>query len=171
MNPFKKARGAAPTVAVKLGAGYAAIAVANLTGDDEATRQLLERSKRIAVVGASDNPERASNRIFAYLKAHGYDVLPVTPKPGRIHGVETVPDLQAAKAHWGAPPDMVDVFRARDHCPGVAQDAVAVGAASLWLQLQLDHPDAIATANDAGLDVVADRCILVEHGRLVQGSR
>lgn len=138
----------------------------DLTGNDDATRALLAATRRIAVVGASDNPDRASNRIFAYLKAAGYHVLPVTPKPGQVHGVDTVPDLAAATAVWGAPPEMVDVFRSRDHTPGVAADAVAAGAKSLWLQLQLDHPDAIATAVDAGLDVVADRCILVEHGRL-----
>lgn len=140
----------------------------DLTDDDDATRRLLQDSRRIAVYGASPDPGRTSNQIFAMLQRAGYDVLPVTPKPDSVHGVAPVPDLAAAAAHWADAGgiDMVDVFRRKEFTPEVAQQAVAAGARSIWFQLDTDHPDAVRIALDAGLDVVADRCIKVEHRRL-----
>lgn len=137
----------------------------DLTLDDDAKKALLERSRRIAVVGASADPTRDSNHVFGYLKDHGYGLVPVTPKPDRIHGVEPVADLAAARKQIGEI-DIVDVFRKPDAAETVVDAAVAVGAKAVWFQFGTDHPDAVRKALDAGLDVVADRCIKVEHQRL-----
>lgn len=137
------------------------------TDDDAALRDLLASPRRIAVVGASDNPARASHRIFRFLQENGHDVLPVNPVATTVAGVPCVPDLAAAFAHWGQAPDIVDVFRAPEHVPAVVQDAVEAGAPWLWLQLGVVHEEAIKSAVAAGLNVVVDRCILVEAGRLL----
>lgn len=138
----------------------------DITRDDAAVRRLLASKPRIAVVGASDNPARDSHRIFAYLQRHGYEVLPVNPVTPEVLGVKTVPDLAAAKAKWGAV-DLVDVFRAADAAPGVAKEAAAVGAKAIWFQLGVVNPEAIRVSLDAGMDVVVDRCIKIEHARLL----
>ena len=139
----------------------------DLTHDDAAMTRLLDEAHRIAVYGASPLPTRTSNRIFHYLQAAGYDALPVTPKAEAVHGVDPVPDLAAAAAHWSDGIDIVDVFRRKEFTPEVAEQAVAVGARAIWFQLDTDHPEAVRIALDAGLDVVADRCIKVEHARLL----
>ncbi len=141
----------------------------DITNDTAKTKDLLERTRRIAVYGASADPTRTSNRIFGYLQRAGYEVLPVTPKPDPVHGIEPVPDLAAAAAQWADAGgiDMVDVFRRREFTPEVAEQAVAAGARSIWFQLGTDHPDAIRIAEEAGLEVVADRCIMVEHRALL----
>lgn len=138
----------------------------NITHDDDAIKALLASDPGIAMVGASADPSRPSNGVFAYLQDQGFRVVPVTPKADPVHGVDPVPDLEAAKERLGGTIDIVDVFRAKEHTPGVAKEAVDAGAKALWLQFGTDHPDAIATAVDAGLDVVADRCMKVEHARL-----
>lgn len=140
----------------------------DLTHDDAAVKALLARKPRIAVVGASDNPERDSNRIFAYLQRHGYEVLPVNPVAKEVHGVPAVPDLAAASAKWNGRIDMVDVFRAADAAPGVVKDAIAAGAKSVWFQLGVVNKEAIDAALAAGMEVVVDRCIKVEHARLMR---
>ncbi len=136
------------------------------THDDEAMRALLGAPRKIAVVGASPNPDRASHRIFAYLQGQGHDVLPINPVADEVLGVACVPDLASAAAHWGTPPDVVDVFRAPEHLPAVVSEAMAVKATWLWCQLGVVHDEAIQRALDGGMEVVVDRCILVESGRL-----
>jgi uncharacterized protein len=139
----------------------------DLSHDDDAKTHLLETVRRIAVVGASADSSRDSNRIFRYLRSHDYDALPVTPKPDEVAGVEPVPDLDAAKAHWDDSIDIVDVFRRPDAAGEVVDAAIAAGAKAVWFQLGTDHPDAVAKALAAGLDVVADQCIYLEHKRLI----
>lgn len=139
----------------------------DITQDDDAIRDLLGRDPKIAMIGASADPSRDSHRVFGYLKDHGYTVVPVTPKPDAIHGVDPVPDLEAAKEALGGRIDIVDVFRAAPHTPAIAKDAARVGAKSLWLQFTTVNPDAVRIAVDSGMDVVADRCIKIEHGRLM----
>ena len=139
-------------------------AVPDITRDDRAVKALLERKPRIAMVGASDNPARDSNRVFLYMQRHGYTQVPVNPTTPAVGGVPTVPDLAAA-AKLG-PVDVVDVFRAPDQVGPVVDAAIAVQAKAIWFQLGVVNEAAIRKALDAGLDVVVDRCIKIEHARL-----
>ena len=136
----------------------------DLTHDDAAIRRLLSGKPRIAMVGASSNPARDSHRVFGYLQQHGYQVIPVNPTTPAVLGIPTVPDLKTAAKQGRI--DIVDVFRAADQVPPVVDEAIAVGARSLWFQFGVVNPPAIEKAKQAGLDVVVDRCIKVEHARL-----
>jgi predicted CoA-binding protein len=126
-------------------------------------KKLLQQSRRIAVVGASDRPDRDSHRIFVFLREQGYDVVPVNPGVAEVAGVPAVASLAEA-----GPVDLVDVFRAPQHVPGVVDEAIAAKAPAIWLQLGVVHEGAIARARAAGIEVVVDRCILVEHRRLMR---
>ena len=137
--------------------------VPDITDDDARVKALLARKPRIAVVGASDNPARDSNRVFLYMQRHGYTQVPVNPTTPEVAGVKTVPDLQAA-AQLG-PVEVVDVFRAPDQVGPVVDAAIAVKAKAIWFQLGVVNPEAIQKAIDAGMDVVVDRCIKIEHAR------
>jgi uncharacterized protein len=129
---------------------------------------LLERSKTIAVVGASPNPARPSNGVFAALVNSGrYAVTPVNPAIAALDGIAACATLDAYAAQHGAP-DIVDVFRNAADAPAVARDAIAVGAKAIWFQLGVVNADAIAAADAAGLDVVVDRCIKVELAHLLR---
>lgn len=139
--------------------------VPDITHDDRAVKALLAGKPRIAVVGASDNPARDSNSVFGYMKRHGYEQVPVNPMAPEVHGVKSVPDLHAAAKLWPRI-DIVDVFRAPDQVGPVVDAAIAVKAKAIWFQFGVVNPAAIQKALDAGLDVVVDRCIKVEHARL-----
>jgi predicted CoA-binding protein len=142
-----------------------AAAVPDITHDDRAVKALLAGKPRIAVVGASDNPARDSNSVFGYMKRHGYEQLPVNPVAPEVHGVKSVPDLAAAAKLWPRI-DIVDVFRAPDQVGPIVDAAIAVKAKAIWFQLGVVNPAAIQKAVDAGLQVVVDRCIKIEHARL-----
>lgn len=131
--------------------------------DDAAIRDLLLATRRIAVVGASDRPDRASHGVLRFLLDRGYDAVPVNPVlAGReIHGRGAVAALDQA-----APLDMVDVFRRSAEAGAVVDEAVRLGARSVWLQLGVIDPAAAARARAAGLAVVMDRCPVIEWGRL-----
>ena len=135
-------------------------------GADE-RRRLLEATRSIAIVGASSNPARASNFVATYLLSSSadYEVFMVNPRESEILGQPVYPSLEALPQV----PDMVDVFRRNDDLPGVAEEAIAVGAKSFWVQLGLWSDDAAALAHDAGLDVVMDRCVKIEHARFRGG--
>ncbi|HTO93985.1 MAG TPA: CoA-binding protein [Bacteroidota bacterium] len=124
---------------------------------------LLRRSRTIAVVGCSANPGRDSHRVARYLLSRGYTVIPVNPTITEVLGLKACPDLAAI----GHPVDIVDVFRRAQFVGQVADAAVATGARALWLQFDTVDEDAAARASDHGLDVVADRCIMVDHRRLL----
>ena len=128
---------------------------------DDTMRRLLEGSRRIAVLGASPNVARDSHRIFVYLKDAGYDVIPVRPATKEVAGVSAVADLAAAGAV-----DLVNVFRAPEHLPEIVDECIRLKVPALWLQLDVVHDDAIARAREAGIEVIADRCIMVDHRRL-----
>jgi predicted CoA-binding protein len=138
--------------------------VPDISDDDRALEALLRRRPRIAMVGASDNPARDSNRVFAYMQRHGYEQVPVNPTVAAVHGVPAVPDLAAAAQAGGL--DLVDVFRAPDQVGPVVDAAIAHKAKAIWFQLGVVNPAAIQKALDAGMQVVVDRCIKVEHARL-----
>ena len=126
----------------------------------QARHALLRRTRSVALVGASDNPARA------YLTSSSpYDVYFVNPRATSILGQPAYASL----SDLPVVPDLVDVFRRHDDLPGVAREAVEVGAAALWLQLGSWNEEAAAIAEDAGLAVVMDRCIKIEHARFHGG--
>ncbi len=128
---------------------------------------LLDRTRSIAIVGASANPARASNFVVTYLQGceSDFDLYPVNPTVDEINGLTCYPTL----ADLPVVPDMVDVFRAPADCPGVAEEAVAIGASSLWLQLGIWSDEAARIALDADLELVMDKCIKIEHARFHGG--
>ena len=127
---------------------------------------ILRRARSIAIVGASANPSRASYFVATYLLSSSpYDVYFVNPRASTILGQPAYASL----ADLPVVPDLVDVFRKDADLPGVAQEAVAVGAKALWLQLGSWNEEAAAIAEDAGLDVVMDRCVKIEHARFHGG--
>ena len=132
-----------------------------------ARRAILRGAKTIAVVGASSNPARASHFVLTYLLSSSadYEVWPVTPREDEILGVQAYPSL----AELPGAPDLVDVFRRTDQLPGVAEEAVAAGAKVFWMQLGLHSDEAVEIAHAAGLDVVTNRCLKIEHARFAGG--
>jgi predicted CoA-binding protein len=135
---------------------------------DEELRKLLLDTKVIAVVGLSANPDRPSNQVAWYLHHQGYrlfGVNPMCPEP-EVFGVPVLASLDQVPE----PIDVVDVFRRSEHTPQVAREAVAVGAGALWLQMGIASPEAQAIAEQAGLRYVENRCLKVDHARLL-GSR
>ena len=136
--------------------------------DDAGIRDLLVTASRIAIVGASANPGRPSNGVLRDLRRLGYDVVPVNPAVAEVDGLPCHPTLAAAVEATG-PVDIVDVFRQPEACPEHAREAVAIGARCLWLQLGIASREAALIARAGGLDVVMDRCTVIEHARLVGG--
>lgn len=130
---------------------------------DDEIRDLLLRTRRIAVVGASDRADRPSHGVFGFLLARGYDAVPVNPALGgrAVHGVASLATLAEA-----APLDMVDIFRRPAEAGAVVDDAIALGAKSVWMQLGVIDEAAAARARAAGLVVVMDRCPAIEWRRL-----
>lgn len=126
----------------------------------------LRRAKSIAIVGASNNPARASYFVGTYLLSSSpYDVYFVNPMADEILGHKAYASL----ADLPVVPDIVDVFRRHEDLPGVAQEAVEIGAKTLWLQLGSWNEEAAGVAENAGLNVVMDRCIKIEHARFHGG--
>lgn len=123
---------------------------------------ILRKSRTVAVVGISDKEERDSHRVARYLKDHGYRIIPVNPKLTEVLGEACYPDLRSVPEHI----DVVDVFRSIDAIPGIVEEAVAVGANVVWMQLGLQHEDAARRARDAGLSVVMNKCMKIEHSQL-----
>ena len=130
---------------------------------DGEIRDLLLRTRRIAVAGASDRPGRPSHGVFRFLLDRGYDAVPVNPAlDGRpVHGVPSVASLAEA-----GPLDMVDIFRRSAEAGAVVDEAIRLGATSVWLQLGVIDEAAADRARAAGLAVVMDRCPAIEWGRL-----
>jgi uncharacterized protein len=136
----------------------------------EELRDLIERANVIAVVGLSANPDRPSNQVAWYLKHQGYKLYGVSPaRAGTevLDGVAVVASLDEVPE----PIDIVDVFRRPEHTAEVARQAVAAGAAALWLQLGIANPEARRIAEAAGLAYVEDRCLKVDHSRLLGPAR
>ncbi|MGC1281897.1 MAG: CoA-binding protein [Streptosporangiaceae bacterium] len=124
-------------------------------------QRVLLTSKTIAIVGLSDNELRASHFVGYYLKRHDYRVIPVNPRQTEILGQKCYPSLLDVPE----PVDIVDVFRAPDALPGIARDAVAIHAGTLWCQFGVINADGARIAEEGGLTVIMDRCLKVEHAR------
>lgn len=123
--------------------------------NDDELRTLLENSPTIAVVGTSTNLDKPSHNIPALLIDAGYTVIPVHPSAAEILGRRAYPNL----AEIPVPVDIVDVFRPAADAPGIAEQAIAIGAETLWLQLGIASPEAAKLATAAGLEFIEDRCI------------
>lgn len=136
----------------------------NIDGQsDETIRHLLTTTRRIALVGASMKPWRASHGVMRFLLDHGFDVTPVNPVLAgqALHGRIVVATLEDA-----APLDMVDVFRNTNHVAALVDDAIRLGAQTIWMQLGVIDQDAAERARAAGITVVMDRCPVIEDRRL-----
>ncbi len=131
--------------------------------DDAALRAILRETRTIALVGASINPERESNVIMKYLMNAGYRVVPVNPSYTQVLRQRCFPAVRAI----GEPVDLVNVFRRSEAVPAVLEDAAASGVRTVWLQLGVRHAAAEAAARKQGLNVVVNRCIAIEHQRLM----
>ncbi len=130
-------------------------------------RRILRSARRIAVVGASSDPARASNFVTTYLLSSSadYHVDLVNPTETEILGLPVYPSL----SDLPEPPDIVDVFRRADQTPDIAREAVEIGARVLWLQLGIRNDEAARIALAGGLEVVMDRCLKIEHARFHGG--
>lgn len=127
---------------------------------------LMQRVDSVAIVGMSANPSRASNFVATYLIGKtDWTLYFVNPRETEIFGRPVYPSL----ADLPVVPDLVDVFRRTDDLPAVTDETIAVGSGAIWFQLGLRHDDAAATASHAGLDVVQNRCLKIEHARFCGG--
>ena len=129
--------------------------------DPLAIQRVLNTAKTVAVVGLSPNELRASYFVGYYLKRHGYRVIPVNPREAEILGEKSFKSL----ADIPVKVDIVNVFRAPDALPGIAKEAVAIGAGALWCQFGVINPEGARIAEAGGVTVIMDRCIKVEHAR------
>lgn len=134
--------------------------------DIDVIERVVREARTVAVVGLSADPRRPSHGVASYLRASGLVVLPVNPGLESWQGLTSYPALDALPG----PPDIVDVFRRPEFAPEIAEQAVAIGAGTLWLQLGVVSEAAARIAADGGLDVVMDRCLAVEHREVVGWS-
>jgi predicted CoA-binding protein len=133
--------------------------------DSEKVRRILRRSKTIAVVGLSAQWHRPSYFAAKYMQEHGYRVIPVNPTYPEILGEKSYMSLRDIPEKV----DIVDCFRRSAEIPAIADEAIAIGAKVLWMQLGVENGDARRKAEAAGLEVVENRCVKIEHGRFFGG--
>ena len=135
-----------------------------MAGDKHESLQFLQEYKHIAIVGISINPSRPSNYVAHYLQSVGYDIIPVNPNyvGQTVLGKHIYPSLTEARKA-GEPIEIVDVFRRSQYVLPIAEEAIRVGAKVLWLQMGVRNDKAAQEAEEAGLIVIQDRCIKIEH--------
>ncbi|MBI3683646.1 MAG: CoA-binding protein [Acidobacteria bacterium] len=126
---------------------------------------ILERYRNIAMVGLSSNPFRPSHFAAIYLMAEGYNVIPVNPREAEVLGRTCYASLPEIPE----PVDVVDIFREPAWVPAIVEDAIAIGAKVVWMQLGVIHEEAAERARQAGLEVVMDHCMKIEHARFFGG--
>jgi predicted CoA-binding protein len=126
-------------------------------------QRVLHNAHTIAIVGLSANPLRASNFVGFYLKRHAYRIIPVNPRETEILGEVSYPSLSDVPD----PVDVVNVFRAPDALPAIAQEAVAINAGALWCQFGVINEEGARFGQEGGMDVIVDRCLKIEHARYV----
>lgn len=137
----------------------------DLRGDDERIRKLLKEAKTVAVVGLSPRLERPSNMVAAYLISQGYEVIPVNPGHSEILGRTCYPELRSIPGKI----DIVDIFRRAEDVVPIVEQAVEIGAGSIWMQQGIVNEEAAELAGNAGMTVIMDRCIKVDHSQLICG--
>jgi predicted CoA-binding protein len=136
-----------------------------LEADARERLRIIRNSASVALVGVSANPIRSSNFVASYLIRTDFVTYPVNPMYPEVLGMRCYPSL----ADLPEVPDIVDIFRREDQIPGVVAEAIEVGAKVVWFQLGLRHDEAARMAMDAGLAVVQDRCLKIEHARFAGG--
>jgi uncharacterized protein len=135
--------------------------------EPDTIRTILEKSKKIAVLGLSDNPNRPAFHVSKYMQQEGYRIIPVHPAVPQALGEKAYPSLDEAYAAEGKI-DLVDVFRASEYVPEIVKDVIRLKIPYLWLQEGVCHEEAVRWAEADGTLVVVDRCIYKEHARLAQ---
>ncbi len=133
--------------------------------EDDEIRRLLSEATTIAVVGLSPNPTRDSHRIALFLQRAGCRIVPVNPAVTTLLGERSWPDLDRVPERI----DIVDIFRRPEHVPAIVEAAIRKGVRAVWMQPGTAEDAAALRASEAGLEVVVDRCILVEHRHLLRG--
>jgi len=133
--------------------------------DSDKIRRILRTSRTIAVVGLSAQWHRPSYFAAKYLQEHGYRIIPVNPTYPEILGEKSYKSVRDIPEKV----DVVDCFRRSNEIPALADDAIAIGAKVLWMQLGVENPEARAKAEAAGLEVIGNRCMKIEHGRFFGG--
>ena len=136
-----------------------------IVDDITGLRRILLRSRTLAVVGLSAQWHRPSYFAAKYMRDHGYRIFPVNPRYDEVLGQRCYPDLRSVPE----PIDIVDCFRKAEEIPAIADAAIAVGAKVLWMQLGIVNDEAAQRASAAGLDVVMNRCVKIEHARILGG--
>ena len=129
--------------------------------------EILAESKTIAVVGLSPKEERDSNRVTKYMIEAGYEIIPVNPVCDEILGLKSYPSLSEVPVKV----DIVDIFRKLDAVPGIVDEAIKVDAKTIWMQENIVHNGAAKTAKEAGLKVVMNKCIMVEHRNWLSSNK
>lgn len=129
--------------------------------DPAIIRWLLNHAKTIAMVGVSADPQKAGNMVATYLQYEGYRIIPVNPNYEHVLGETCYPDLRSIPEHV----DAVDIFRPSSECVEIAHQAIEKGVRGLWMQLRIVNLEAAQLAESAGLQVVMDKCMKIEHGR------
>lgn len=138
----------------------------SLTATEAEIAAIVARFRRVAIVGLSPDPERPSYQVAAYLKDRGFEIFPVNPKCQEVLGRPCYPDLRSVPP----PVEIVDIFRQVEAIPAIVDEAIAVGAKVVWMQLGLESPEAAAKARAAGLQVVMNRCLKIETSRRLPAS-
>ncbi len=127
-----------------------------------AVEDILKNSRTVAMVGLSSNPERPSNLVGRYLKAHGYEIIPVNPNEKTVLRLKSYPDLSSIPGKI----DVVDIFRRSEDVPPIVRDAIKIGAKAVWMQEGVKNAEAAAVARQAGLKVVMNKCMRKQHIKL-----
>jgi predicted CoA-binding protein len=127
-------------------------------------RDILRRYRTIAVVGASNDIQKPAGYVPAYLKEHGYHVIPVNPTETEVLGEKSYPDLASVPE----PVEVVDIFRHAEDVPQVVEQAIEIGAKAIWMQLGIINEEAAQRARDGGLEVVMDRCMKTEIRYMIE---
>jgi len=138
-----------------------------ITVDDDEIRGILRRYRRVAVVGMSKDPLKDANRIPMYLRKEGYEIIPVNPNATEIAGMEAYPNISAVPFDF----DIVEIFRPSDAVPPIVDEAIKTKAKVIWMQLGISNEKAAERARAAGKIVIQNRCMMIEHMRLVKGEK
>ncbi len=133
---------------------------------NDAIKDILTNSRSVAIVGLSAKSDQDSYSVACYLRDHGYEVIPVNPGASEILGRKSYSNLRDLPEA----PELVDIFRRAEFVPEIVEDAIAIGAKAVWMQLGIVHHEAAKRAEDAGLKVVMDHCMKREHKRIARDA-